>query len=297
MPEILRWRALGQEMEINMSEFLRRLAATALCLFTVLPVGPAYADNGSYSVGVVPQFEARELASIWVPILSELSRRTGLQLNMKGSSRIPEFEIGFEIGEFDFAYMNPYHAVVAMRKQGYVPLVRDEALLSGVLVVAKDSPYHDVKALAGKKVSFPAPNSLGASLLIRADLDAVFHIKVTPLYAQTHTSAYLNTVLGVSEATGGVVATFDRQKADIRDGLRVLYETRKAPPHPLLAHPRVPAAHREAVQKALLEMAATAEGAALLAKIPMNTPVRATQAEYLALKKLKLEKYYVKSGE
>lgn len=280
-----------------MTRLLLRVAATALCFLAVFPLGAARAESVSYSVGVVPQFEARELASIWVPILTELSRRTGLQLAMKGSSRIPEFEIGFEVGEFDFAYMNPYHAVIAMRKQGYVPLVRDEALLSGVLVVAKDSPYRDVKALAGKKISFPAPNALGASLLIRADLDAVFHIKVTPLYAQTHTSAYLNTVLGVSEATGGVVATFDRQKADIRDGLRVLYETRKAPSHPLLAHPRVPAAHREAVQKALLEMAATPEGAALLAKVPMNTPVRATQAEYLALKNLKLEKYYVKSGE
>lgn len=250
-----------------------------------------------YSVGVVPQYEARELASIWIPILAEVSKRTGLQLAMKGSPRIPEFEIAFEAGEFDFAYMNPYHAVIAARKQGYIPLVRDTEPLYGVLAVRKDSPYKDVKDLAGKKVSFPAPNALGASLLMRADLDAIFHIKVVPLYAQTHTSAYLNTALGVSDASGGVKATFDRQKPDIRDSLRVLYETRKVPSHPILAHPRVPEAHRLLVQKALLDMAATPDGAALLAKVPMTSVTMASQAEYAALGRWKLEKYYVKSGD
>jgi phosphonate transport system substrate-binding protein len=266
--------------------------AAFLCL-----AGLARAETASYSVGVVPQFEARELASIWVPILAELSKRTGLQLSMKGSPRIPEFEIAFEAGEFDFAYMNPYHAMVAARKQGYLPLVRDAASLSGVLVVRQDSPYKAVKDLAGKKIAFPAPNAFGASLLMRADLDTLFHIKVTPLYAQTHTSAYLNTVLGVSEATGGVRNTFDKQKPDIRDGLRIIYETRKMPSHPVLAHPRVPEAHRALVQKALIDMAQTAEGAALLAKVPMSSVVPATQAEYKALSSWKLEKYYVKSGD
>ncbi len=271
--------------------------ARGLAVVALLSLGASVRAETLYSVGVVPQFEARELASIWVPILSEVSKRTGLHLSMKGSPRIPEFEISFEAGDFDFAYMNPYHAVVAMRKQAYLPLVRDAAPLYGVLVVRKDSPYKEVSELAGKKISFPAPNALGASLLMRADLDSVFHIRTIPLYAQTHSSAYLNTVLGLSEASGGVKATFDRLKQDIQDNLRILYETRKAPSHPILAHPRVPEAHRLLVQKALLEMAATSDGAALLARIPMPGMVPASQAEYLALTRWKLEKYYVKSGD
>ena len=274
----------------------RRLARTAALAALLCVAGWAQAA-AEYSVGVVPQFEARELASIWVPILAELSKRTGLKLTMKGSPRIPEFEVAFEAGEFDFAYMNPYHALIAARKQGYLPLVRDAKPLFGVLAVRKDSAYKDVKDLAGKKISFPAPNAFGASLLIRADLDAVFHTKIVPLYAQTHTSAYLNTALGVSEATGGIKSTLEQQAADIRDSLRILYETRKVPSHPILAHPRVPAADRALVQKAILDMAATPEGAALLAKIPMAKATTATPAEFAAIKTWKLEKYYVKSGD
>jgi len=272
-------------------------AVRALLLGALLGLaGSAEADT-AYSFGVVPQFEARELASIWRPILVELSKRTGLRLTMKGSPRIPEFEVAFEAGEFDFAYMNPYHALVAKRKQGYLPLVRDAQPLYGIIAVRKDSAYKTAKDLTGKKVSFPAPNAFGASLLIRADLDAIFHTKVIPLYAQTHTSTYLNTALGVSDASSGIKSTFDRQAPEIRDNLRIIYETRKVPSHPILAHPRVPAADRERVRKALLDMAATSEGAALLAKVPMVKVTTANQAEYETLKRWKVEKYYVKSGE
>ena len=187
-----------------------RLLGAALLVAGLGLLPPARA-GAAYSFGVVPQFEAREMAAIWIPILAELAKRTGLPLTMMGSPRIPEFEIAFEAGEFDFAYMNPYHAMIAARKQGYLPLVRDAEPLSGVLVVRKDSPYQAVKDLAGKKISFPAPNAFGASLLMRADLDTVFHIKVIPLYAQTHTSSYLNTVLGISEASGGVRGSCNRQ--------------------------------------------------------------------------------------
>ncbi len=52
-------------------------------------VAPACSET-QYTFGVVPQFEARRLSDIWVPILDELERRTGLNLTMVGS---PEFLI------------------------------------------------------------------------------------------------------------------------------------------------------------------------------------------------------------
>jgi len=276
--------------------FNKSVISGGLCAILLAPFGLAWGD-ASYSFGVVPQFEARELAAVWTPILEQVSQRSGLKLTMKGAPRIPDFEAAFQAGEFDFAYMNPYHAMIAARKQGYIPLLRDATPLYGVLAVAKNSPYQQVKDLHGKKISFPAPNALGASLLMRADLDALFKIKFTPLYAQTHTSAYLNTALGISEASGGVKATFDRQKSDLRDNLRIIYETRKSPPHPVVAHPRVTGAHRLRVKNAFLELAGTPEGAALLAKVPILQAVPASEKEYAILAEWNLEKYYVKASD
>lgn len=284
--------ALSKLAKFRMNAMLCGLLsiATSLCY-------PAAAER-VYTVGVVPQFEARALAAIWVPILEELETRTGLKLKMVGSPRIPEFEEGFEAGEFDFAYMNPYHLLVANDKQGYLPLVRDGGRqLFGVLTVRKDSPIESVAELDGQVISFPAPNALGAALLMRADLDSIHNIEFEAVYVSTHTSSYLNVVLGRAVAGGGVMGTFNRQKEEIKDQLRVLYETRRMPPHPFAVHPRIPVEIREEVQNAILEMAATEEGAKLLSKIPIRKAIAASLDDYSPLLEWGLENYFVQSGE
>ena len=269
----------------------------ALLIAVCALVLPAHAET-TYKIGVVPQFEPRKLSAIWTPILIELEKRTGLKFQMVGSARIPEFETEYEAGRYDFAYMNPYHAVVANKTQKYEPIVRDGAeKLFGILVVAKDGPYRTLKSLDGKTIAFPAPNALGASLLMRAELDREVGIKFQPLWSQTHTSAYLNVALGKADAAGGVMATLKQQPQAVQDKLRIIHETRPTAPHPLVVHPRVPAADREKVRKALLDMGATPEGAALLSAVPIKQIVPASFDDYRELSQWGLEKYYVKGGD
>ena len=266
---------------------------SSVCLLS----SPVFAE-ATYRFGVVPQFEPRKLASIWLPILAELEKRTGFHLTMVGAARIPEFESEFENGRYDFAYMNPYHSIVAMRKQGYEPLVRDNGTqLSGILAVAKDGPIKQLSDLGGKTVAFPAPNALGASLLMRADLDRVHHLKISPLWSQTHTSAYLNVALGKADAAGGVMATFEQQPPAVRNKLKVLYETRPMPPHPVMAHPRVPTSDRDKLRQAFLDLGATSEGQALLAKVPFKRIGAAKPEDYRDLAKWGLEDYYVQGSD
>jgi len=269
----------------------------SLILVLGIPAMPAQAET-TYRFGVVPQFEPRKLSAIWVPILSELEKRTGFRLVMVGAARIPDFENEFENGRYDFAYMNPYHSVVAMKKQDYLPLVRDTGSeLFGILVTAKDGPIKRVTDLAGKVVAFPAPNALGASLLMRADLDRSHKIKIQPLWAQTHTSAYLNAALGKAAAAGGVMATFEQQPPAVRDKLRILYETQRMATHPVMAHPRVPATDRDKLRQAFLDLGATPDGQALLAKVPIRQIGPAAPDDYRDLARLKLEDYYVAGSD
>ena len=201
-----------------------------------------------YSFAIVPQFEPVKLAAIWMPILKELEKRTGLQFKMVGPSRIPEFETEFELGRYDFAYMNPYHVLMANDTQHYQPIVRDGSRkLFGIVVTANVSPINDLNDLQGKTIAFPAPNSLGASLMVRADL-ARNHVDFQTMWAQTHTSAYLNAALGVVDAAGGVMSTLQQESQSLRDKLKIIYETQRISPHPVVAHPRVDPADREKVR-------------------------------------------------
>jgi phosphonate transport system substrate-binding protein len=245
-----------------------------------------------YVFGVVPQFEQRKLFAIWKPIIDDLERRTGLSFDLVTTLKIQDFEKEFIQGNFDFAYMNPYHILKAVPAQGYIPLVRDKAPLRGVLVVRKDGPIRTVAELSGKVVAFPSPNALGAALLMRADLERLYHIKVTPLYVKTHSSVYLHVVKDLTAAGGGVQKSLQEQSPDIRDALRVLYTTRPLPSHPVAAHPRVPKEQREKVRRALLAMGADPEGNELLSRIPMKEITAASMDDYKEMQEWGLDAYW-----
>jgi len=252
--------------------------------------------QNTYTFGVVPQFEQRKIFRIWLPILSELEQRTGLQFTLKGSAKIPVFEKKFIDGGFDFAYMNPFHILKASNSQGYIPLIRDgDRALKGVLLVKKDSNIKNVNQLHNKTIAFPSPNALGASLLIRADLKNKFNITINPRYVQTHSSVYIHVVKGLLDAGGGVIQTLESQRPSIKKDLEVLYETREIVSHPVAVHPRVPLQHRMLIQKVLLEIAAEEKTKVLFAEIPMKKPVATDMQDYVDLARWGLEKFYVQN--
>jgi len=247
----------------------------------------------SYSFAVVPQFEQRKLFAIWKPVVDELEKRTGLELKLVATLTVPEFERELSKGSFDFLYANPYHVMREANRQKYIPLVRDGVPLHGILVVRKDSALRNLNELEGKALAMPSPNALGASLLLRADLERLYHVKMNMLYVKTHSSVYLHVANGLVDAGGGVEKTLEEQDQPIRDALRVLYTTREMPSHPISAHPRVPKEAREKVRKALLDMAATSAGQALLAEIPIKQVVPAAIEDYLTMREWGLETYWV----
>jgi phosphonate transport system substrate-binding protein len=243
--------------------------------------------KNKYTLGVVPQFDSLRLREIWKPILKEVTRKTGVQFLMRGSPTIPIFEREFLSGDFDFIYFNPFHILLASKAQGYIPLVNDkDKNLHGVLVVRKDSPIKSVKELEGKAIAFPAPNAMGASLMIRAAIERVFKIKFQPKYVQTHSSVYVNVALKEVSAGGGVQKTLEQQELDIRNNLRVLYRTEGVPSHPFAAHPRVPLEVREKVRKAFLEMGKTDQGKALLRKVPIARVGRVSMEDFSSVEGL-----------
>ena len=280
-----------------LSRLLPALGLTAILLAPAL-LAPRLAHGAeSYTLAVVPQFEQRKLFAIWKPIVDALSQRTGLSLTLTTTLSIPAFEQGLEKGNYDFVYSNPYHILKAFESQGYLPLVRDAAPLRGILVVRKDSPLRQPGDLDGKSLAVPSPNALGASLLLRSDLENLHNARVRMVNVKTHSAVYMNVLTGVVEAGGGVEKTLQEQSPNIQDGLRVLYTTREMPSHPVAAHPRVPKPVRESLRAALLELAATPEGAALLDNIPIKKVVTASIADYKVMKGWGLERYWVNEGQ
>lgn len=250
----------------------------------------SYADECEIFVGVVPQFQQRHILTTWTPFLAELGDRTQCSYTLVGSANIPEFETQFKSGLFDFVYLNPYHFVVAADVEGYVPIVRSGSkMLQGVLVVRKDSGIESIVELDGRKVAFPSPNALGASLLMRTELAMLHGVRVVPKYVTTHNSVYLHVFKEITLAGGGIERSLNGEKPQIGDQLKILYRTQKVNAHPIAVHPRIDPLLRDKIKKSIIDISQTMP--ILTDDIPMREAVTASFEDYMTLSDLGLEQF------
>ncbi len=249
-------------------------------------------DGKTYVFAAVPQYESRKMFAVWQPILDALQTKTGLKFELDGSPSISAFERLLEVGKADFIYANPYQYLKARDQQRYHAILRDGSRnLRGIVVVHKDSVVNDVKALQGQAMAFPAPNAMGATLLVRSELEQHHRIRVDPFFVKTHSSVYLQVATGRYPAGGGVQSTLQRQPASVKDALKVIYATQAIKPHPIAVHPRVSAADVARVKKALLEISASESARALLAKVPFFSLRESRVDDYDGLERLPIEKF------
>jgi len=278
---------------------LFRLLASAL-FFSSSANAACLGDQNTtkvFTFDVVPQLTAAKIYTTWSPLLQRVGQDAGLCFELRVAATIPEFEQKLLKGEPEFVFLNPYHAVLANQKKKYQPLLADsEYLLTGILVVRADSPIKSLDDLKGKNVSFPAPNSFAASLLIRAEL-AKKKIDINPVFVKTHSNVYRSVIGKDAVAGGGVNNTLDNEAPEVRQQLRVLYETPAFTPHPVATHPSVSAAVRERFLKAMFKLTQDEEGRKLLEGINLNRPQAVIYAKhYKPLESLQLEKFLVLTG-
>jgi phosphonate transport system substrate-binding protein len=229
-----------------------------------------YAAENTYSFGIVPQQAAGKLARLWTPIFEYLGRESGIKIQFKTAPNIPIFEQRLALGEYDFAYMNPYHFTVFNEDPGYQALARArDKRIKGIMVVRKDSELQSLDELDNMSLAFPAPAAFAASVLPRSELSARGK-NIQPKYVSSHDSVYRTVAKGLYPAGGGVIRTFKNMDPDIREQLRILWTSEGYTPHAIAAHPRVPAAVSERLVSALIAMAQSPEGQQLLESIKIK---------------------------
>jgi phosphonate transport system substrate-binding protein len=242
-------------------------------LAVMLLIPPVYMgaeESLTLSIGIVPQQNATKLARLWTPICKYLSKQTGYRFVFKTAKDIPTFEKRLAAGEYDIAYMNPYHYTVFSIDPGYRAIAKEtNKQIQGIIVVKKDSPYQSIAELSGKTLAFPAPAAFAASVLPRAYLKTN-QIEISPRYVRSHDSVYLTVSKGLYPAGGGIQRTFNNMPESIRQQLRILWKTPGYTPHAFAVHPRLPAAVVRDTAGALIAMSTNEEGGKLLKNLNFN---------------------------
>jgi len=219
------------------------------------------------SFGIVPQQSASKLAKSWNPILSYLSQQSGIKIRFATAPDIPTFEKRLTAGEYDLAYMNPYHYVVFHEEPGYQAISKaKDKRIKGIIVSAKNTKYSKLKDLNNRTLAFPAPAAFAASILTQADL-ALSEVMFIPKYVSSHDSVYLSVAKGIYPAGGGVVRTFKSIAPELQEKLQILWTTKGYTPHAIATHPRVTQDDVEKIQQAIISMGQHEEGLKLLQNI------------------------------
>lgn len=241
------------------------------------------------SFAFVPQQSAAKLARNWQPIIDYINEHTGDNYVFKTAKDIPTFESRVLAGEYDIAYMNPYHFVVFNEHAGYQAIAKQkDKLIKGIIVVAKDSNYANLEQLQDKVVAFPAPAAFAASILTRAELSAR-GIAFQPRYVSSHDSVYLNVAKGFAAAGGGVMRTFNNADETIREQLRVLWTTQGFTPHAFAAKSSVSESTKARLLAALLSLNDSEQGKALLQAVNFNGISPAQSSDWSDVKSLGIE--------
>lgn len=239
--------------------------------------------------GVVPQQSAGKLARLWTPVFENLSAATGYRIEFRTAPDIPEFERRLARGEYDLAYMNPYHYTTFHKQPGYEAFAKaKDKKLKGIVVVREDSTYKEMDQLAGQTLAFPSPAAFAASIVTRSYLQNQ-SIPILAEYVSSHDSVYLGVAKGLYPAGGGVMRTFNNVEEDIRDQLRILWVSPGYTPHAFAAHPRLDKTVVDTIRDAMLRLDETSGGRALLGNLKLKGIISAEDEEWGDIRALNLQ--------
>ena len=96
-------------------------ASLLLSLFIIASLH-AEKDRPVYILAVSPFSPPVTIHRDWAPFVRRLSNETGADIQLNVYSTFTEIEEAIKKGVPDFAFLNPYHAVVAKKSQRYIPL-------------------------------------------------------------------------------------------------------------------------------------------------------------------------------
>lgn len=240
-----------------------------------------------FSFAIVPQQSPRELAKRWGPIIQYINERSGVPLQFQTANSLANYQQEMKAGQYDISFINAYYYVAFSKEAGYKVFAQEkDAKFIGVMVVRKDSPYQTLEELDGKQFALPGPTAI-TSMLAYTHLKAK-NIHFSANYVISMDSVYRAVAKGLFPAGLGEMRTFSSMEPEIRDQLRILWSSEPMPPFTFSAHPRVPQASLQKIQRAMLKMADDPVGVELLKAINMKGFAAAQDSEYEAVRKLKL---------
>src|SRR5215213_9605113 len=224
---------------------------------------PGAAAQQAYAFNVLNQRSIALTAQYWNPILTHVSKKSGVPLELKLAKTAQEGNAIAEKYGYDFLYTNHFFTPERDRL-GYKVILRPAGPgIRSTIVVPEDSPIQSLQDLGGKDVAFVSPDAfLGYWLPMDALLRSKVRINVVFTGNQEASSAQLRVnKVAAAGVNSSVMARYGRRESF---EYRALWTSESYQDLCIMANPKLPADKVAAVKGALIGMASDPEGQKIL---------------------------------
>src|SRR3954466_1592393 len=237
-------------------------AATVLAAALALHAPGAIAQQ-AYAFNVLNQRSIALTAQYWNPILTHVSKQSGVPLELKLAKTAQEGNAIAEKGGYAFLYTNHFFTPERDRL-GYKVIARPAGPgIRSQIVVPNDSPIQSLQDLNGKEVAFVTPDGFtGYWLPYDALLRSKVKVKVVFTGNQEASSAQLRVnKIAAAGVNSSVMARYGRRESF---DYRALWTSDIYQDLCIMANPKMPAQKVAAVRAALIKMVNDPEGRQIL---------------------------------
>ena len=223
----------------------------------------AAAQKKAYGFYVLHQRTISLTAQYWNPILTYVSRKSGVPVELKLAKNAQLGNQNAEAGKYDFQYTNHFFTPERDRL-GWKVFVRPAGPgIRSQVVVPEESPIKSLQDLQGKDVGFVSPDGFtgywlpyDALLRAKVNINVVFTGNQEASFAQLRVNK-----LAAAGVNSSVMARYGRREAF---KYRALWTSEPYGDLCIMAHPGVPPAVVTAVRDALVGMSSDPEGRKVL---------------------------------
>lgn len=257
-----------------------------------------------YILGVHPLHNPTKLISVYAPLADYLSARIdNAEIRVEASKDYASYDAKIEQEKFDFSLPNPFQTLNSLNHNyEVINQVGSEKLFKGLILVRRDSGISQVSQLRGKRIAYPAPTALAATMMPQYFLQSQgLNLKKTKTnYVGSQESSIMNVYLKHSDASATwPIPWLDLQKNQpaVAKELRVAWETDTLPNNSFMYHRiRVPEFVAKQVQMLLADLHKNDEGRQILKDMNIERIYQADNSTYKPVEAF-MQKFKQKVGD
>ena len=201
---------------------------------------------------------------IWRSIFKHIENKTSLQLQFEPANSQLDFEIKLANSYYDLAIVTPLQFEAFRDTPGYqAQLKRKSQPIRSIIFVKKNGHIKNFSELRDAIIAFPNPLNFESSVVPRESLKRL-KFNIIPQFLSSESAVYKEVISEQYIAGAGTHENFLAQPIEIRNSLKIIWDSPGFSPHPLVAHPRVGFLPLIKLKRAFVNMIKDDEGKQLL---------------------------------